>query len=138
MTGEPVSQSPILSTSFHTHPDVVGFSANDLQEDAPHFYTRWSNPTLQTLETRLAALDGGETAVTFASGMLAITALFFDRLNADDHPVLPDVCYAGVAELAHDMAAVPRTLHMRCGLSISTAQFSRATSLCFAGTRMIF
>lgn len=101
--GAPVSTVPVLSTSFHTSPGAIGFSANDLAQDAPHFYTRWSNPTLEVLETRLAALDGGEAALSFASGMAAIAALFFDRLSAGDHLVLANVCYAGVAELAHDI-----------------------------------
>lgn len=102
-TGAPVSAIPVLSTSFHTAPGAIGFSANDLREDAPHFYTRWSNPTLEVLETRLAALEGGEAAVSFASGMAAVSALFLDRLSAGDHLVLANVCYAGVAELAHDI-----------------------------------
>ena len=101
--GDPVALPAVLSTSFHTTPDAVGFSANDLAADAPHFYTRWSNPTLAVLEARLAALEGAEAAVSFASGMAAITALFLHRLAAGDHLVLSDVCYAGVAELAHDL-----------------------------------
>ena len=92
-----------MATSFFTHPDAVGFSANDLNEAAPHFYTRWSNPTLDLLEARLAALDGGEAALSFASGMAAISALFLDRLGSGDHLVLSNVCYAGVAELAYDI-----------------------------------
>jgi cystathionine gamma-synthase len=101
--GTPASSPLALATSFFTHPDAVGFSANDLSEAAPHFYTRWSNPTLELLETRLAALDGGEAALSFASGMAAISALFLDRLGHGDHLVLSNVCYAGVAELAHDI-----------------------------------
>lgn len=101
--GAPASLPPVLATSFFTHPDTVGFSANDLNEAAPHFYTRWSNPTLELLETRLAALEGGEAALSFASGMAAISALFLDRLGSGDHLVLSNVCYAGVAELVHDI-----------------------------------
>ena len=56
--GGPATALPVLATSFFTHPDAVGYSANDLGEVAPHFYTRWSNPTLELLETRLAALEG--------------------------------------------------------------------------------
>ncbi|WP_245439744.1 trans-sulfuration enzyme family protein [Microvirga aerophila] len=100
--GAPASSPPVMATSFFTHPDAVGFSAHDLSEAAPHFYTRWSNPTLTLLEARLAALDGGEAALAFASGMAAISALFLDRLASGDHLVLSNVCYAGVAELAHD------------------------------------
>lgn len=103
VSGAPVSTVPVLSTSFHTTPGEIGFSANDLAQDAPHFYTRWSNPTVDVLEKRLAALEGGEAALALASGMAAVSALFLDRLSAGDHLVLANVCYAGVAELAHDI-----------------------------------
>lgn len=103
--GAPVSPPATLASSFHTHPDAVGFSATDLGSDAPHFYTRWSNPTLDRLERRLAALDQGEAAVAFSSGMAAISALFLTRLTAGDHLVISNVCYAGVAELAHHRLA---------------------------------
>lgn len=98
--GQPVLSPLVPATSFYADPDVVGFSANDLNEHAPHFYARWSNPSTEALERRLAALEGGEAAVAFASGMAAISALFFARLKAGDHLVLSNVCYAGVAELA--------------------------------------
>jgi cystathionine gamma-synthase/methionine-gamma-lyase len=98
--GEPLAPAPVLSTTYFTHPDAVGFSASDLQSDAPHFYTRWSNPTLELLEKRLALLEGGEAALSFGSGMGAITGLFAGVLKAGDHLVLSDVCYAGVAEYA--------------------------------------
>lgn len=101
-SGEPVLSPLVPASSFYAHPDDIGFSANDLNDQAPHFYTRWSNPTAQALEARLAALDGGEAAVTFASGMSAVTGLFLNRLKAGDHLVLSNVCYAGVAEFAHD------------------------------------
>jgi len=101
--GEPVASSPVLATSFLTHPDASSFSASELPGDARHFYTRWSNPTLELLETRLAALEGGEAAVSFASGMAAISGLFSAELASGDHLVVSDVCYAGVAELAHQI-----------------------------------
>lgn len=104
--GAPVSPSPVLATSFFNRPGTIGFSANDLAQNAPHFYTRWSNPTLEILETKLAALDEGEAAVTFASGMAAISSLFLDRLKSGDHLILSNVCYAGVTEFAHD--SLPR------------------------------
>lgn len=101
-SGEPVLSPLVPASSFYAHPDDTGFSANDLSDSAPHFYTRWSNPTAQALEARLAALDGGEAALSFASGMSAITGLLLNRLKAGDHLVLSNVCYAGVAEFAHD------------------------------------
>jgi cystathionine gamma-synthase len=131
--GQPVTAPAILSSSFHTHPDAVGFSASDMGEQSPHFYTRWSNPTLDTLETRLAALEGGEAAVSFASGMAAISALFLDRLKAGDHLVLSEVCYAGVAELARHM--LPRH-----GIEVTTADASDPAAIAAAmrpNTRLV-
>lgn len=37
------------ATSFYADPDAVGFSANSLDEEAPHFYARWSNPSCAAL-----------------------------------------------------------------------------------------
>jgi cystathionine gamma-synthase len=61
----------------------------------------WGNPTVELLEARLAALEGGAAAACYASGMASVSALFLTRLKSGDHLVLSDVCYAGVAELAH-------------------------------------
>lgn len=105
--GAPVAPPPVLSTTYFTHPDAAGFSASDLKADAPHFYSRWSNPTLQLLESRLAALEQAEAALSFASGMGAVTTLLHDRLQSGDHLVLADVCYAGVVEYARH--ALPRS-----------------------------
>lgn len=45
------------------------------QKAAP-FYTRYGmNPTIQSLEQRLAVLDGAETTLAYASGMAAISSL---------------------------------------------------------------
>lgn len=99
--GEPVLSPLSLATSYYAHPDAVSFSATALDAQAPHFYARWGNPSAETLETRLAALEGGEAAVAFASGMAAVSALFLNALKAGDRLVLSNVCYAGVAEFAH-------------------------------------
>jgi cystathionine gamma-synthase len=99
---EPVTPAVTVATSFFTHPDSIGFSASDLTDDSPFFYTRWGNPTIDLLERRLALLQKGEAAVAFASGMAAASALLFWKLKAGDHLILSNVCYAGVAELAHE------------------------------------
>jgi cystathionine beta-lyase/cystathionine gamma-synthase len=65
----------------------------------PHVYTRWTNPSLRTLEEKVAALEGAEAGVVFASGMAAVSALLFTFLGASDHVVASDVCYAGTVEL---------------------------------------
>ncbi len=68
-------------------------------ERPPYIYTRWSNPTLRTLEEKMAALEGAEAGVTFASGMAAVSGLLLTFLGAGDHVVASDVCYMGTVEL---------------------------------------
>jgi methionine-gamma-lyase len=92
----------VMSTTFVLDDPDVKFSANALAADAPFVYTRWANPTVRQLESKLASLEGGEAAVAFGSGMAATTALLLHTLKAGDHLVVGDVGYAGVAELVRD------------------------------------
>ena len=50
-------------------------------------YSRFTNPTVRAFEQRLAALEGGEDAVAFASGMAAITALAHAWLSVGSNVV---------------------------------------------------
>src|SRR5690625_55420 len=50
-------------------------------------YSRFSNPTVKAFEQRLAAMEGGERAVAFGSGMGAIFGLFFALLSPGEHVV---------------------------------------------------
>jgi cystathionine gamma-synthase len=56
-------------------------------------YARYGNPTARELETRLAALEGADDALAFASGMAAITSTLFALTKAGDHVVLFNDCY---------------------------------------------
>ena len=56
-------------------------------------YGRYGNPTVRAAELKLAALDAGEDAALFGSGMAAITTALFALLKKDDHVVLVGDCY---------------------------------------------
>ncbi len=92
----------VMSTTFLADPEA-NFSVENLEADAPYFYTRWGNPTVHQLEQKLCALEGAEAAVAFGSGMAAISALFFHRLRSGDHLVISDVTYAAAAEMTNDL-----------------------------------
>ena len=64
-------------------------------------YVRDGNPTQDRLEEALAALDGGEAALVFASGMAAGASLL-QSLPRGSHVILPDDCYYGYRGLADD------------------------------------
>jgi cystathionine gamma-synthase len=67
-------------------------------------YTREDNPTQTRLETALAALEGGEAALAFASGMAAVDAVF-SALPGDSRIIVPRAVYMGVTALARDFLA---------------------------------
>jgi O-succinylhomoserine sulfhydrylase len=56
-------------------------------EDEGFQYTRFSNPTIQMFEDRMAALEGAPVARAAASGMAAVSAALFSGLSAGDHIV---------------------------------------------------
>lgn len=57
-------------------------------------YQRKDNPTQRRLEAALAALEGGERALAFASGMAAIAAVL-DTLQRGERVLVPEDCYVG-------------------------------------------
>ncbi len=89
-----------MSTTFLVDPDTP-FSANLLGEDAPFIYTRWGNPTLQLLEEKMAALEGGEAGLAFASGIAAVTSLMNYKLKSGERVLVSDIAYAGVREFCN-------------------------------------
>ena len=68
---------------------------------AGYEYQREGNPTNDRLCAAIAALEGGERALTFASGMAAATTLL-ESLPPGARIVIPDDCYAGVRMLASE------------------------------------
>ena len=67
-----------------------------------YVYSRSDNPNRQALEEVLAALEDGAAALTFASGMAAVQAVFMG-LEAGAHVVIPDDVYFGTGALVADV-----------------------------------
>ena len=65
---------------------------------AGYEYQREGNPTNDRLREALQALEGGASALTFASGMAAITTLL-ESLPAGNRVLFPDDCYSGLRML---------------------------------------
>lgn len=55
------------------------------KEDPGYAYTRFSNPTHTVLEKKIASLEGGEAALTTATGMAAIATTIFALMKKGDH-----------------------------------------------------
>jgi cystathionine beta-lyase/cystathionine gamma-synthase len=85
--------TPIYQTST--------FEVTDNDEElrltrSDHFYTRYGNPTNTVAENTIAALEGTDAALTFASGMGAITTTIMSLLKSGDHIVAQRDIYGGV------------------------------------------
>ncbi|MBK9125726.1 MAG: aminotransferase class V-fold PLP-dependent enzyme [Chloroflexi bacterium] len=91
-----VTPSITLSTTFER--------AEDGSFPHGNIYTRSGNPNRAALQEALAALEGGESAFAFASGMAAAAAIL-QTLSADDHVILSDDLYHGVRYLTSEVLA---------------------------------
>ncbi len=66
-------------------------------------YTRNGAVNQQALERKLAALDGGEAASVFATGVAALHGVFFTLLSSGDHVVVSNVTYEAVWRLFSEL-----------------------------------
>jgi cystathionine beta-lyase/cystathionine gamma-synthase len=87
--------TPIYQTST--------FEVNDNDEQveatgSDRYYTRYGNPTNTVAEKTIARLEGTDAALTFASGMGAITTTLMALLKNGDHIVAQRDIYGGVTK----------------------------------------
>lgn len=64
-----------------------------------HSYVRFSNPTNDVLEKRLASLEGGAAAVSFGSGMAAISSTLLNLAHEGDEIIAVQTLYGGSTTL---------------------------------------
>ncbi|MEU4015215.1 MULTISPECIES: cystathionine gamma-synthase [unclassified Microbacterium] len=83
---------PIYQSSTHVQDGIGGFREG-------YEYNRAGNPTRSALETQLAALEGGASALSFASGLAAEDALLRGILKPGDHVLLGNDVYGGTYRL---------------------------------------
>ena len=76
----------LFLTSAYVQPDAET-SARRFADMEDFTYSRTSNPTVRTLEARLAAMEGAEAAVATATGMSAILMIIMGLLKAGDHVI---------------------------------------------------
>ncbi len=95
------SPNLVMSSSYAVR-EQVSFSACDIDDDTPFVYSRWGNPTVAQLETKLRLLERAEDCVCLASGMAATGAVFLSLLSSGDHAVVSEINYPGSAELFRD------------------------------------
>lgn len=70
---------------------------------AGNLYTRNGGTNQRYLQQRIASLEGGEDCVVLASGVAALSGLFFALLNQGDHVIFSSVTYIAVYRLLNEL-----------------------------------
>ena len=101
-------ESGAIATPIHLSSTYFARSTKDLVEylegrQPLNFYARYSNPTVDAAEEKIAALEGGERALCFGSGMAAISSLLLSQLGQGDHVVATRELYGGTFEVLERM-----------------------------------
>ena len=84
---------PIFASSTYTFADTQAIIDFIERKQPREEYGRYGNPGEKVVEQKLAALDGGEEGVLFASGMAAFVGLLMAHVDAGDEIVFFDECY---------------------------------------------
>ena len=84
---------PIFCASTYTFGDTQAVINYIEQQQPREEYGRYGNPGERVAERKLAALEGGEEAVLYSSGMAAFAGLLMARLNKGDEVIFFDECY---------------------------------------------
>ncbi len=90
---------PVYSTTSYVFNDTDHAADLFALQAFGNIYSRLGNPTVDVLEQRIAALDGGAAAVAFASGMAAITAVICTLAATGENIVSSASLYGGTRTL---------------------------------------
>jgi len=79
---------PIAQNSLHVFPNLEAMQAyGAAPKDSQYIYGRVLNPTVDLVQKKIAALERGEKAALFGSGMAAISSAIMTFLGTGDHIV---------------------------------------------------
>ena len=92
------SEALFLTSSF-VFGSAAEAAARFKGEQPGPIYARFTNPTVQMMEARLAALEGAERCVAFASGMAAILATVMGLMKAGEHVVASRSIFGSTVQL---------------------------------------
>jgi cystathionine gamma-synthase len=131
--------TPIVQTAlyvFRDTADMVDYQEQMMTrgEADREEYGRYGNPTVQAVERKLAALEGGETALLLATGMCAVTSTLLTLLSAGDHLILTSDCYRRTRQFC-------QTLLKRLGIAttlVPPGDYAAMEAAVQPNTRLIF
>ncbi len=92
----------LFLTSGYTYPDSAYAESLFKGDIVGHNYSRFSNPTVEMFQNRMALLEGAEASRAFATGMAAVTAAVMSQVRAGDHIVASRALFGGCRYVVED------------------------------------
>ncbi len=126
--------TPIFQTStyaFRDSHELIEYMEGHVEREE---YGRYGNPTQRVAERKLAALDGGEAALLFSTGMCAITTTLLAMLGRGSHLVLTEDGYRRTRQFC-------RTFLQRLNIDytfVETGNYEALEAAIRPTTRLIF
>jgi len=99
----PSLTTPIYETStfvFDSVADVEKYQQGKLNG---YLYSRYENPTVVSVEQKLAAVDNAEVSLLFSSGMAAISTALITLLKSGDEILCCSAIYGGTFHIIEDL-----------------------------------
>ncbi|MEE2641937.1 MAG: PLP-dependent aspartate aminotransferase family protein [Planctomycetota bacterium] len=84
---------PIVCASTYTFRDTQSVIDYIEQKQERGEYGRYGNPNEWVVEKKIAALENGQEAILYSSGMAAMVGFLMAKLNAGDEVIFFDECY---------------------------------------------
>ena len=106
--------SPIYQTAIFKHPNGIQIRGRDLK------YSREDNPTVNLLEKKIAALEGGQDCLAFSSGMAAISTIFLSKVSKGDVILTSKELYGATLVLLRSLEKFG--IEVRCVMNDKLAQ----------------
>ncbi|MGE7218401.1 methionine gamma-lyase [Priestia koreensis] len=122
---------PIFQTSTFTFRNAEQGEMRFKGEGEGYVYSRLGNPTVRSLEEKMAIMEAGEAALAFSSGMAAVSATLISLTKANDHIICSQGIYGctfGLLQLmeekyniTHDFCAMETEEQLRALIKPETA-----------------
>ena len=97
--------TPIYETATFVFENAEELLAFNQGRSSKYLYSRYANPTIVSVEHKLAALDRAERSLLFSSGMAAIATTLMAHVKAGDEVVCSAAIYGATLHLLDDLLA---------------------------------
>jgi O-succinylhomoserine sulfhydrylase len=127
----------IFATSSFVYDSAEQAAAVFAEQEPGYIYSRFTNPTVEAFEQRLAQMEGADACVATASGMAAEMALLLTLLKSGDHVLASRTLFGSTLSLFNNYFVkfgVEFSYVDPCDLGAWRAGLRRNTKLLFAET----